>query len=307
VVLALVLLAVLVALVPTDELVEALRRLPPAAWLAGPLLYLGLHLIGILKWRTLMRAARVQLPFRTLARCYYHGLFGNLFLPSLVGGDLIKVSLAVRSGGKLGGVLLASLVDRLLDLMALTLLAAAGAWALPTAIPGSGGTALKLVSVVLVAGAVSGLAALRLLPPSLLPRRVRRLFVDMRRAVAALLRRPIALGAAFAGALSLQAGLVSTNMLIARLLDLGIPPTAWLFVWPMAKISAVVPLTQGGIGVRETTQVALLGALGFAPAEALAVGLTFQAMVVLGGLVAGALALLLAGGAAAPSPAEAPS
>jgi glycosyltransferase 2 family protein len=35
-----------------------------------------------------------------------------------------------------------------------------------------------------------------------------------------------------------------------------------LFAWPLAKIAAVVPITQGGIGVREAALVVLLAPFG---------------------------------------------
>src|ERR1017187_3492574 len=54
----------------------------------------------------------------------YFGLFGNVFLPSVVGGDTFMVALAVQQTEKRAGILVASLLNRALDLLALLLLAA---------------------------------------------------------------------------------------------------------------------------------------------------------------------------------------
>jgi uncharacterized membrane protein YbhN (UPF0104 family) len=67
----------------------------------------------------------------------------------------------------------------------------------------------------------------------------------------------------------------------------------WLFAWPLAKLSALVPITQGGIGVREATLVGLLAPFGAPPVFTAAVGLLFQAIVISGGLIAGLIALLI--------------
>ena len=65
------------------------------------------------------------------ARCYLAGLFGSLFLPSLIGGDLVRAGMAMRIGRSKAGVLLGSLVDRSVDLVALGLLAGIGALLVP--------------------------------------------------------------------------------------------------------------------------------------------------------------------------------
>jgi len=40
-----------------------------------------------------------------------------------------------------------------------------------------------------------------------------------------------------------------------------VPLYVWLFAWPLGRISVLLPVTQGGIGVRE----AALAAFGAAP------------------------------------------
>ena len=43
------------------------------------------------RWRLLLQAAGVQVPFRHVVRQYFVGIFVNNFLPSTVGGDVAKV------------------------------------------------------------------------------------------------------------------------------------------------------------------------------------------------------------------------
>jgi uncharacterized membrane protein YbhN (UPF0104 family) len=74
---------------------------------------------------------------------------------------------------------------------------------------------------------------------------------------------------------------------------LTLPLRAWLFGWPLAKLAAVLPLTQGGIGVREAALVALLAPFGAPGSLVLAAGLVWEGVVIAGGLIAGAVALAL--------------
>ena len=69
-----------------------------------------------------------------------------------------------------------------------------------------------------------------------------------------------------------------------------------VFVWPMAKLAAILPITQAGLGVREAALAALFAPLGVAPAQAVAAGLVFQSIVLSAGLVAGCIAWLLGRG-----------
>ena len=67
----------------------------------------------------------------------------------------------------------------------------------------------------------------------------------------------------------------------------------WFFAWPLAKLAAVLPLTQGGIGVREAALVGLLAPFGAPGPLVLAAGLVWEGVIVAGGLVAGLVALVL--------------
>jgi uncharacterized membrane protein YbhN (UPF0104 family) len=80
---------------------------------------------------------------------------------------------------------------------------------------------------------------------------------------------------------------------IAEYCGLKLPLQAWLFAWPLAKLVAVLPVTQGGIGVREAALVALLAPFGAPGPVVLAAGLVWEAVVIAGGLMAGLVALTL--------------
>jgi uncharacterized membrane protein YbhN (UPF0104 family) len=76
-------------------------------------------------------------------------------------------------------------------------------------------------------------------------------------------------------------------------MGIDIPLYVWLFVWPLAKIAGLVPITQGGLGVREAALAVLFAPFGVVAATAVAAGLAFQAVVISGGFVAGATVMIL--------------
>src|ERR1700741_469531 len=93
-----------------------------------------------------------------------------------------------------------------------------------------------------------------------------------------------------------------TFLLLTALLAIScgllLPLRIWLFAWPLAKLAALLPLTQGGIGVREAALVGLLSPFGAPPHLVLASGLVWEGVVIVGGLIAGLTALFLRRGEA---------
>jgi uncharacterized membrane protein YbhN (UPF0104 family) len=50
------------------------------------------------RWHALMRSAGVEIPFAESLRLTFAGLFANNFLPSTVGGDVVRLAGAVQAG-----------------------------------------------------------------------------------------------------------------------------------------------------------------------------------------------------------------
>lgn len=291
--LGLALLAALVAVIPGDALRASLRSVPRWIWLAAPLAFLAVHLLGVVKWRLLVNAAGAGLAPGVAARCYYYGLFGNLFLPSVVGGDAVRAGLALRHSKSASGLLLASLVDRLLDLVALATLAGVALVALPTAAAPALRGRLAGVAVAVLFAATLASVALRRLPVARLPRRVRRHLAEGRRALRRLRGEKATLAVASLLALALQVALLLLAVWLGGRAGVAAPFGVWVVVWPLAKLAALAPVTQGGIGVREAALVALFRPFGVPAAAALAAGLLFEVALILGSLLAGLLAWAL--------------
>ena len=93
----------------------------------------------------------------------------------------------------------------------------------------------------------------------------------------------------------IQTGLVALAATIAGACGLHIPFRIWLLVWPLAKLIALVPITLGGLGVREAGLTALLAPFGAPAALSVAVGLSWESIIIVGGLIAGLISFLIGG------------
>jgi len=123
--------------------------------------------------------------------------------------------------------------------------------------------------------------------------RIRRRLAQLRHAIRAVSRRPWRLVLGWLLGTSVQGTYVLLTALLGITCGLGLPLRVWLFAWPLAKIAAVMPITQGGIGVREAALVVLLAPFGAPASQVLATGIVWEGVIITGGLLAGLTAFLL--------------
>src|SRR5882724_6250193 len=141
-------IGVLLRFLPLHLLAEAIRRVPVATFLAIVLGYLCAHAVGIAKWRLVVNAAGAQLDFRTSAQCYAGGLFGTLFLPSIIGGDVVRMAVGLRRSPSPAAVLAGNVVDRFIDVISQATLVLLGLILLPGSLPEQfGGLARKILLI----------------------------------------------------------------------------------------------------------------------------------------------------------------
>ena len=60
------------------------------------LLYMAGQAISTLKWRILQGPVGLSTPYLRLLGFYFTGMFFNLFLPTIIGGDAVKALLLAR-------------------------------------------------------------------------------------------------------------------------------------------------------------------------------------------------------------------
>jgi uncharacterized membrane protein YbhN (UPF0104 family) len=283
-------LAVLLAILPTDELVAGLSRISAAPWLAVLLGLAAGHVVAATKWRWLLRAGGVSCGWLEALRAHGAGLFANICLPSIVGGDLVRAGMLVRAGRRVAPVAVTSLADRIIDTGALVTLAALGAIWAPGLLPASATAPLLALALAVLLTPLAGPVVLRGVERAPLPAGLRRLAAKLREVADSLLRQPQVTAACFATSFLIQCGFVLLNAALGRAIGIDVPLGAWFMAWPLAKLAGLVPVSLGGLGVRESALAGLLAPFGVAPALAVAQGLLWRTVLVALGLLAGAAA-----------------
>src|SRR5947208_3810950 len=121
------LLAVLFSRIDVGRLWAGARN-ASLLWLRAALaLYLIKVLASIWRWHLLLRAQHVAIRRRSLLETFLIACFFNNFLPSNIGGDVIRIRDTARPAGSKTLAATVVLVDRGLGLMGLVLVAALSA------------------------------------------------------------------------------------------------------------------------------------------------------------------------------------
>ena len=280
--------------VEVHAVLDALQSTSPWRVAAALGAFLGLHALSALKWRLYLAVAGCRPSLRSTYRAYAAGLFANLCLPSMVGGDVVRGAVLVRKGEKLAEVVAAGLSDRLSDLLALAIVAST-AGLLSHGVFSRVDSSWLLLAWLPPAITVLGLIGWSLgsrLPFRRMPRPVARSLLKLLRVGARLLRRPRPALLGIGAGVFLQSAFILPNIAIGAGIGLDMPLAVWFLAWPLAKIAAMLPIAIGGIGLREAAFAALTSP--FAPPRlGVAVSLIWQATLIVGGSLAGTWAFLV--------------
>jgi uncharacterized membrane protein YbhN (UPF0104 family) len=176
-------------------------------------------------------------------------------------------------------VALASLADRLIDTATLVgLIAIALPFAgLPAGAPAIVQSSLWWVVVFVPAAGLAAAVASRLLRGTRIGHAVAHAWRELPVRRSSLL---VVLGIS-AGVQSL---FVLTNVWLARQAGVEASLAAWFVAWPLSKLIAVLPISLGGLGVREAALVSLLAPYGADGTAVLASGLLWQAVLAVSGV-----------------------
>ncbi len=112
--LAVVLIVVLAREGDWADVLSALKQMPRERIALAVVLVLTSRLFVCLRWYILLRAGDVKISFSRSVALTFTGLFGNNFLPTTIGGDVIRLAGAMQLGYDRAVCLASIAADRLL-------------------------------------------------------------------------------------------------------------------------------------------------------------------------------------------------
>jgi glycosyltransferase 2 family protein len=277
-------LAILVLKTPRlDGVLPRRDHLHSALLLVAALL---LTLAGIVlsawRWQRVLRVFEHHIGLGRLTAYTLAGQFVGNVLPSTIGGDVLRISRLGAAIDSTETAFASVAIERLTGFVALPALVVAGFVLRPSLVDADH----ALVALLIAAVTLGALAAV--LTAAAHPRLAGR-FADHQSwmrfigavhiGVDRLRRQPREALGVVGTALVYQASVVAAVLCIVRTLQLPAPTAAVIAFVPAVAMAQVVPISIGGLGVREGMLVLLLRSFGVTNAQAIAVGLLWYACV----------------------------
>lgn len=276
VVVSITLLAITFNLVGADNL---WRLLCDAAW--QPLALATLLLViagftGMGAWHALLQSHSSSIPLISITAAHWSGMFFNSFLPTNIGGDIIRGTLITPHVPQRHFIVASLIADRLLGLYSLAMI---GAIALTDKLYGTTAACIVAVCATLLVIITPLIAKtlLRTQPPSrFAPYRLARIFWSIVTITAT--PRPFLKAALYS--LITQIIRVWQNLFIIKALALNIPEVDIWTIIPVFGIVSALPLSIGGLGLREYVAQAMAGSINLSSLHLITLSLVGHALVI---------------------------
>lgn len=258
-------------------------------------LMLGIQVIATYRWHIFVKADNPEVPFVKLFSFYLVGLFFNNFLPTAVGGDVVRSYDLYKYSGEGKSAVVSVFMERLAGLTAqvfVALLAVLighsylGEPLILWLICGISLVYLLFLMVLFNQGIMTGLVKLlemfSLSKAQHLLSETYKVFLRYQSSRQSLMQ---------ATKLSLLIVIISifTFYFLSIALHLSIPVGYFVIFLPIMNIVSMLPITLGGLGAREGIGVFLFSKVGVHPSDAFGLSLAWSILLILISLIGGVI------------------
>lgn len=259
------------------------------------LLYFTAHFVNSVKWFQILRSANLKKLFAmTLITQYY-----SLILPGQLAGEAVKIYKLGKDSKEAEHVAASVVVDRITGLMAVLIVAISGC------VMSDNHFAKSMITyfVFAILALTTLLYFIRLITVENAIRRffncldssfkgVNKILLQGIRFIEAwkyCLRKPAILLNSLLIGIIFQFICVLINLIFSNAFNIPIAFIDWCWIFGVISLLLVLPVTIGGIGLREGGFVFLIGSFGVSDEKALALSLSIFSLHIFGALVGGVL------------------
>ena len=256
------------------------------------------HVYGIwitaFRLQALLKTQNVYLPISFLSASTVVGMFFNNFLPTTVGGDIYRgYDVTKRSGFPLSSSISVIVVERFSGIVASGVFAIAALFLGFTTIGGQSIVVPIVIVVILIV-----LVFFLILNPNVLGleklakrfKPIAKLLEKLQNVYTTLLsfkKFKLVLAKVMFYSFTLQFSVILNYWLASKSLGIDLSLVSFIFIVPVVTIIAMLPISLGGIGLREGSVVLLMVALGAPSEKATMCSLLLFAMLIVLSIIGG--------------------
>jgi len=256
------------------------------------------HILGFLRWRMLLKAAEMDIPLKKLISSFCGGIFFSIFLPSTIGGDLVRTADIVSHTRKAKEVIATVFLDRLSGYIGLVIVA------LPAVLLGgpliddkvvffSVAVIITLLVVILLllfnSFIYAGITRFLSVPGA---GKIKEMIKDMHREIHVFRNHKKMIAANLGLSFLIQVISPISVYFIGLSLGIKINLIYFLIFLPIIGAITLLPIAIGGLGLREGLYVVYFAKAGVIKQLALAMSLLSFSFIVFYGAIGGVIYVL---------------
>jgi uncharacterized protein (TIRG00374 family) len=258
-------------------------------------LYLLLYILLSYRWQLLLKVFTIHVPLKKLYGAYLIGIFFNNFLPTTIGGDMARGFDLYRHTQRGNEIVVSIIVERFLGFAALLAIAAVAlgfndpslqdpfvVWLIL-------GSALAYLTILLLFFIPSMAASTSRIFQTFKIWQIGPRLLRISEAFSRYRSSPIVLIQSVTLSLILQASAILIYFVVSRALHLTIPMAKLFLFFPIINIISMIPISLGGLGLREGMSIYLFQEVGVDPAHAMGLSLAWFFILVCTSAVGGAI------------------
>jgi uncharacterized protein (TIRG00374 family) len=280
-----------------ETIKRSLALIAPMQLLGATFLNIGVFWLGAYRWWLLLRRAGAATSFQQIAPSYYLGVFFNNLLPTSMGGDVVR-TVHLKMRGLSTRVLVGSaMIDRIIGLSTVVVMGTVSIMFSPDIRLSVGNRALLLLLVV-AAFSFLWLALtptfLKLIEKLVLRyhhTRIRKALLDVIVLCYSYKSAKNIIFLAFGITLVMQSLVIMIYYYLGTAVGIQLPLITYFAIIPVVFLAASIPVSIGGLGIREGVLVGLLLSANIDIQHAIALSLLYLLVLWLSSLP-GAIVLL---------------
>lgn len=261
------------------EFLNLLKNADYKWFIFGIILYILGQLISAKKWEVISRYLGFKKSFPDYVSMYFLGMFYNSFLPTNIGGDVVKiVKLNDKSENSGKRALVAVLFDRLSGVAVLVGFIIVGFFINNTNNPIFQIVSYSLILFLILSCFLTFYVANH---PNIFHSKFKKYIESL---LVPIFKKDCLAGIVIYS-IFFHIIVIAIHYCISQMFNLPIPTSYYLLLYPISAIAAALPISVGGIGIKEFVYVYMLKMIEIDTSSALIFSLSFSMIILFSSLL----------------------
>lgn len=239
-----------------------------------------------LRWWLLLRVTNPSCTFRSIVPAYYLGVFWNNLLPTAIGGDVVRILKLRQKGFRTNDLIHSSLADRVIGLFSIVMLGTMAFVANTKFHVAEFGLILSFLLISMIAGSMVLLSTrslnfvLKLFRPYS-RFKLGRFLILVIETISLYAKDKKILIHVLLYSFVAQFLIILSYICLSNALNISVPFFVYFSIIPVVFLASSIPISIGGLGVRETVLINLLMIYAVEPQASISLSIFYFSMLII--------------------------